>query len=106
MQKIATGAFLVALLVVATSLGAKAQQVVETSTGVTHNAYAGHQCVVSQAMLAAIENGNANAPARTEATADARAKLNALLDSALAGTKSSPLAAQLPVVFPPFRSGS
>ena len=79
---------------------AYAQQVVETSTDTTHNAYAGHQCGVSQAMLAAIENGEDTRKAET------KARLNALLDSALASTRSRPQAAQSPVVFPPSRSGS
>lgn len=82
------------------ALPAAAQQVVETSTGATHNAYAGLQCGVSQAMLAAIEKGE------TDRKAETKARISALLDSALASTKPRPQAAQSPVVFPPSRSGS
>lgn len=76
---------------------AQAQQVVETATGTIQ---AGAPCSVSQAMLAAIEQGQA------EKAADTKARLNALLDSALASPKSRPQAARSPVVFPPARSGS
>ncbi len=70
-----------------------AQQVVETSTG---KRIAGHQCSISQAMLAEIQGAGADRKAET------RAKLEALLDSALASPKTRQTA-QSSVVFPPAR---
>ncbi len=77
---------------------ASAQQIVETSTGAEH---ANGQCSVSQAMLAAIETGNANREL------DTKARINAFLDNALASTRASAKTkGQSPVVFPPARNGS
>lgn len=76
---------------------AAAQQIVETSTGVQH---ASGECAVSEAMLAAIENGNANREL------DTKARINAFLDNALAGTRTpAKTDGQSPVVFPPARPG-
>ena len=61
------------------ALPAVAQQVVETSTGKT---FGGETCTVSEAMLTEIRNGDAADKAET------RARLNALLDAALASPKT------------------
>jgi deoxyribose-phosphate aldolase len=61
------------------ALPAAAQQVVETSTGKT---FSGDTCAVSEAMLTEIRNGDAADKAET------RARLNALLDAALASPKT------------------
>ena len=90
-------AILLATLIVAP---AHAQQVVEASTGSAHGRQVDHQCGFSQALLAAIEKRAADRKAET------KARINALLDYALAGAKSRPQAAQSPVVVPPSRSGS
>ncbi len=88
------------LLIVAPLLATapvSAQQIVETSTGVQH---ANGQCSVSQAMLAAIESGNANRQV------DTGARINSFLDNALASTRApAKTEGQTPVVFPPVRSG-
>lgn len=94
MRKIVLGIAVVAPLFVA--VPASAQQIVDTTTGARH---AGGQCSVSQAMLAAIEQGQA------DRQTDTRNRINALLDNALATTGSRPQG-QSPVVFPPVRSGS
>lgn len=73
-----------------------AQQIVETSTG---KQIAGHQCAVSEAFLAEIERSD---EARK---ADTRARLNAMLDAALASSKTGQTGAS-PVVFPPRQPGS
>ncbi|MEP4378586.1 MAG: hypothetical protein ABJ215_01580 [Alphaproteobacteria bacterium] len=78
---------------------ASAQQVVETTTGIQH---ASGQCGVSQAMLAAIEQGEA------DRQVDTKTRINAFLDNALASSRSrAPVKTegQSPVMFPPFRSG-
>jgi hypothetical protein len=78
---------------------ANAQQIVETSTG----KHAEAPCSISEAMLAAIEDAEANRDA------DARARLDSLLQTALAGTRTRPSGdspAHSPVVFPPVRPGS
>lgn len=97
MFKIVLGIAVVAPLFVA--VPASAQQVVDTTTGVQH---ASGQCSVTQAMLAAIEQGEA------DRQADTKTRINALLDNALASSRSRPQsqAGQSPVVFPPVRSGS
>jgi hypothetical protein len=74
---------------------AHSQQVVETSTG---KHVAGGNCSVSEPMLSAIQNGDAIRKAQI------RARMIALLDSALARPKSR-LTAQSLVVFP-LRPGS
>ena len=78
---------------------ANAQQIVDQSTG----RVAGVQCSISQAMLAAIEDAEANR------NADARTRLDSLLQTALAGSRTRSAdrsRAQSPVVFPPPRPGS
>jgi len=98
MRKIVLGMAVVAPLLAA--LPASAQQIVDTSTGVQH---AGGQCSVTQAMLAAIEQGEA------DRQVDTRARLNSLLDNALASSGSrtpADMQGQSPVVFPPVRTGS
>ncbi|MBT3400264.1 MAG: hypothetical protein HOI57_11085 [Rhodospirillaceae bacterium] len=96
MRKIVLGIAVVApLFVVAPAF---AQQIVDTSTGVQH---ASGQCSVTQAMLAAIEQGQA------DGQVDTKSRINALLDNALASSRSRSLPqGQSPVVFPPARSGS
>ena len=79
---------------------AHAQQVVETSTGIAHGGQSDQKCGFSQAMLAATEKGKAARQAET------KARINALLDSALASSKVSPQAAQSPVLFRQSLSGS
>ncbi|MBO6782262.1 MAG: hypothetical protein JJ899_03175 [Alphaproteobacteria bacterium] len=91
-----TGYLIAAAVLLATALPAHAQQVVETSSG---KQVSGHDCSVSQASLAAIRD------AETDRKADTRAKLESLLDSALASPKTRQTA-QSPVVFPPARPGS
>lgn len=100
MLKLASGMFLAASLIAATSLGAQAQQAVKSSADEGQSANAGHQCGYGQAVMAAIEDGEARAEA------DRLARINAVLDNALASAKSRPQAAQSPGVFPPNRSGS
>jgi hypothetical protein len=96
MRKLIAGFAVVAPLLAAAP--ASAQQIVDTSTGVEH---ANGQCSVSQAMLAAIESGNANRQV------DTKARINAFLDNALASTRApAKTEGQSPVVFPPVRSGS
>ena len=74
-----------------------AQQIVDTTTGVQH---ASGQCSVTQAMMAAIEQGQA------DRQVDTKARLDAFLDNALASTRTSvKTEGQSPVVFPPARSG-
>lgn len=73
-----------------------AQQIVETSTG---KQIAGHQCAVSEAFLAEIEKHDAARKANT------RARLNAMLDAALASPRSGQVS-ESPVVFPPRQPGS
>lgn len=104
MRKIILGFAVVAPLFAAVSAPASAQQIVDTTTGVQH---ASGQCSVTQAMLAAIESGNANRQV------DTRSRINSFLDNALASSESRPHpqgqashAGQSPVVFPPVRSGS
>lgn len=70
---------------------AAAQQIVETSTG---KHIAGDTCSVSEAMLTEIQGNSAAANAET------RQKLNALIDSALASSKTRE-ASPSPVTFPP-----
>lgn len=100
MLKLASGMFLAASLIAATNLGAQAQQAVKSSVDEGQSANAGHQCGYSRAVMAAIEDGEARAEA------DRLARINAVLDNALASAKSRPQAAHSPVVFPPNRSGS
>jgi len=96
MRKLFAGFAVVAPLLAV--MPASAQQIVETSTGVQH---ASGQCAVSEAMLAAIESGNANRQV------DTKARINAFLDNALASTRASAKPeGQSPVVFPPVRPGS
>lgn len=95
MRKIILGIAVVAPLFVA--VPASAQQIVDTSTGVEH---ASGQCSVTQAMLAAIESGDANRQV------DTKSRINALLDNALASSRSRTAQGQSPVIFPPARSGS
>lgn len=76
---------------------AVAQQIVETTTG----KYAGGNCAVSQAMLAAIQG------AQADRRADTRTRINDLLETALASSKSRRGGSgQSPVVFPPAKPGS
>ena len=72
------------------AMPAAGQQVVETSTGKT---FGGETCAVSEAMLTEIRNGDAADKAET------RARLNALLDAALASPKTRN-ATSSPVTFP------
>ena len=95
MRKIILGIAVVAPLFVA--VPASAQQIVDTSMGVRH---ASGQCSVTQAMLAAIESGDANRQV------DIKSRINALLDNALASSRSRTAQSQSPVIFPPARSGS
>lgn len=74
---------------------AMAQQVVETSTG----KHAGGNCSVSRAMLAAIQDAQAGRQA------DTKARIENLLETALASSKSRP-SGQSPVVFPPAGSAN
>ena len=85
-----------AALIAGLSAPAAAQQVVETSTG--HQLTTG-ECSVSQAMLAAIEDAQANREAET------RAKVDALLEAALASPKTAEVGGQSPVAFPLRRTG-
>ena len=73
----------------------QAQQIVETSTGKN---VAGGNCAVSEAMLTAIQDGEAAGKAET------RTRLNSFLNAALARSKPGQTA-QSPLVFPP-RPGS
>lgn len=75
---------------------ASAQQIVETSTG---KHLAGGTCAVSEAMLTAIQGADETRKA------DTRARLNKMLDAALASSKTRQTA-QSPVVFPPRQPGS
>jgi hypothetical protein len=85
------------MLMLGAASPAYAQQVVDTTSGVQH---ASGQCSVSQAMLAAIEQGE------TEHQDDTEARINAFLDNALASTRPpAKTEGQSPVVFPPVRSG-
>lgn len=76
---------------------AAAQQVVETSTG---RQLTSGECSVSKAMLSAIEDAQASREAET------RARVDALLEAALASPKTQGTRGQSPVVFPPQRPGS
>jgi hypothetical protein len=96
MRKIILGFVVAAPLFAAVSAPASAQQIVDTTTGTRH---ASGQCAVSQAMLAAIEQGQP----------DTKTRVNAFLDNALASSRtraSVKTEGQSPVVFPPVRSGS
>tara|TARA_R110002072_G_scaffold142966_1_gene288854 strand:+ start:123 stop:413 length:291 start_codon:yes stop_codon:yes gene_type:complete len=96
MRKFILGFFVVVPLVAVAPVSA--QQIVDTTTGVQ---LAGGQCSVSQAILAAIEQGQA------DRQTDTKARINAFLDNALARTRAPAKAeGQSPVVFPPARSGS
>ena len=97
MRKVFLGIAVVAPLFVVAP--ASAQQIVDTSTGVQH---ASGQCSVTQAMLDAIEQGQA------DSRLDTKARINSLLDNALASSRSRSQgqASQSPVVLPPVRSGS
>ncbi|MDA0784874.1 MAG: hypothetical protein O3B37_01165 [Proteobacteria bacterium] len=76
---------------------AVAQQIVDTTTGVRH---ASGQCSVTEAMLAAIEQGQA------DRQVDTKARLDAFIDNALASSRTAvKTEGQSPVVFPPVRSG-
>jgi hypothetical protein len=88
--------FVMAALIAGLSAPAAAQQVVETSTG---RQLTTGECSVSQAMLAAIEDAQANREAET------RAKVDALLEAALASPKTAEVVGQSPVAFPPRRPG-
>lgn len=92
-----TGAAVVTLIGAALfAVPVAAQQIVETSTG---KQIAGHQCAVSEAFLVEIQkSGDAR-------KADTRARLNAMLDAALASPKTNQTAVS-PVVFPPRQPGS
>lgn len=74
-----SAAILVLAGVASLAMPAHAQQIVETSTGKT---FGGETCAVSEAMLTEIRNGDALDKAET------RARLNALLDAALASPKT------------------
>lgn len=89
--------FVLAALIAGLSAPASAQQVVETSTG---RQLTTGECLVSQAMLTAIEDAQASREA------EIRAKVDALLEAALASPKTSEAGGQSPVVFPPQRPGS
>lgn len=100
MRKIILGFAVVAPLFAAVSAPASAQQIVDTTTGTRH---ASGQCAVSQAMLAAIEQGQA------DRQVDTKTRINAFLDNALASSRTRAAVkteGQSPVVFPPVRSGS
>ncbi len=97
MRKIILGFAVVAPLFVVAP--ASAQQIVDTATGVQH---ASGQCSVTQAMLDAIEQGQAAHQVNTQT------RLNAFLDNALASSRTRAPAkteGQSPVVFPPVRVG-
>ncbi|MBT4907937.1 MAG: hypothetical protein HOL07_15360 [Rhodospirillaceae bacterium] len=95
MRKLILGFAVVAPLFVVAPVSA--QQIVDTTTGTQH---ASGQCAVSQAMLAAIEQGQANREV------DTKSRINAFLDNALASTRApAKTQGQSPVVFPPVRSG-
>jgi len=95
MRKLILGFAVVAPLVAVAPVSA--QQIVDTSTGVQH---ASGQCSVSQAILAAIDQGKA------DRQVDTKARVNAFLDNALASTRArAKTEGQSPVVFPPVRSG-
>ncbi|MBS28002.1 MAG: hypothetical protein CL566_03625 [Alphaproteobacteria bacterium] len=89
-------AFAVAVPLLA-AVPAQAQQIVETTTG----KHAGGNCAVSQAMLAAIQG------AQAERRAETRTRINDLLETALASSKSRRAGSgQSPVVLPPAKPGS
>jgi len=97
MRKLVFGFVLVAPLFAV--VPASAQQIVDTSTGVQH---ASGQCAVSQAILAAIDQG------QVDRQVDTKTRLDAFLNNALASTRArTPVRTegQSPVVFPPARSG-
>ncbi|MEK9797197.1 MAG: hypothetical protein VW713_10690 [Alphaproteobacteria bacterium] len=89
--------FVLAALIAGLSAPAAAQQVVETSTG---RQLTTGECSVSQAMLAAIEDAQANREAET------RAKVDALLEAALASPKTAQVGGEPAVASPPRNPGS